>query len=96
MREAGVQADMEGADWAECSMCRALRLLISTNDMVIRRMLRKIHIRLWHAPTARMKELLLTAGVKQEVLNLIKVIIDTRSTCRAWQSPGFRPVHTSR
>eukprot|EP00972_Heterocapsa_arctica_P027459 4036823-Heterocapsa_arctica.AAC.1 len=43
-----------------------------------------------------MKELLMTAGVKQQVLNLIQVIIDTCPTCRAWQSRGVRPVHTSR
>jgi hypothetical protein len=63
---------------------------------VIRRTLKKIHIRLWHAPTARMNELLLTAGVKQEVLNPIQVIIDTCPTCRAWQSRGVRPVHDAR
>ncbi len=73
MREAGVHADMKGDDWADWSMGRA----------VIRRTLKKIHIRLWHATTAIMNELPLTDGVKQEVLNPIKITIDTCSTCRA-------------
>jgi hypothetical protein len=76
MREAGVHADMEGADWTDWSMGRAARLRHCANDMFIRRTLRKIHIRPWHAPTTRRKELSLTAGVKQEVLNSIQVIID--------------------
>jgi hypothetical protein len=45
MREAGVQADLEGTDWANWSMCRAVRLLNSNNDMNIRRTLMKIHIK---------------------------------------------------
>ena len=60
--DAGVQADSEGADWTDWSLSRALRLLRSPNPMVVKRTLRKLHIRLWHAPAARMKDMLSAAG----------------------------------
>ncbi len=92
----GVEADAEGADWSDFSVGRALRLLHSANLMVVRRTLRKLHIRMWHAPAARLKEILVAAGASARAVDLIQTVCDTCPACRAWHQPGRRPIATSR
>ncbi|CAK0834374.1 unnamed protein product [Prorocentrum cordatum] len=75
---------------------RAMKLLHSKNNMVIRRTLRKLHIRMWHAPALRLKEMLIAAGAPQEAIDLIQIVCDTCPACRAWHRPGKRPIATSR
>ena len=49
--------------------------------------LRRLHIRFWHASTARVTEILKAAGVPAETLKLIKPVVDTCRTCRCWAKP---------
>ena len=77
-------------------MGRALKLLHSTNPMVVRRTIRKLHIRMWHAPALRLKEMLIAAGAPEQAIDLIQVVCDTCPACRAWHRPGKRPIATSR
>jgi hypothetical protein len=44
--EAGTQADQHGADWGDWSVGKALRLLRSDNMVLVRRTLRRLHVRL--------------------------------------------------
>eukprot|EP00959_Pyramimonas_sp_CCMP1952_P165501 3459672-Pyramimonas_sp.AAC.1 len=64
--------------------------------MVIRRTLRKLHIRMRHASALRLKEMLTAAGAPQEAIDLIQIVCDTCPACRAWHRPGKRPIATSR
>ena len=65
-------------------MRRALRLLHSVDQGVVKRTLRRLHIRLWHAPVARMIELLRLAGAPTAAIKLVKEIVDTCRICRLW------------
>ena len=93
--ESGTQADEQGADWSDWSIGRAMRLLRSPNIMIIRRTLRRLHVRMWHAPAKRLKELLTTAGAPQKALDEVQLVVDTCPTCRHWARPGLRPMTSS-
>ena len=75
--EAGTQADAGSAEWTSYDLRRALKLLHSTNELVVRRTLRRLHIRFWHAASAKLIEILRVAGAPQEALKLVKEIVDT-------------------
>ena len=97
MAETGTQADDDGgADWASWDQGVADRLLRSDNEGVVRRTLRRMHIRLWHAPVAKLKALLEAGGVPSKVVEMIQSVVDTCRICRLWQRPSPQSVHTSR
>ena len=75
--DAGTQAETSTAEWTSDDMRRALRLLHSVDPGVVERTLRRLHIRLWHAPAARMIELRRMAGAHTAAIKLVKEIVDT-------------------
>ena len=81
--EAGTQADA-GAEWTSYDLRRALKLLHSSGEGVVRRTLRRLHIRFWHAPSAKLIEIFCIAGAPQEALKLVEEIVDTCRICRMW------------
>ena len=64
-----------------------MRLLASTNATVVRNTLRRLHVRFWHTPTARLVALLRHAGPPASALNMVKAIVDTCRICRQWVRP---------
>ena len=48
--DTGTQAETGPAEWTSHDMRRALRLLHNLDLGVVKRTLRRLHIRLWHAP----------------------------------------------
>ena len=84
--DAGTQAETGPAEWTSHDMRRALRLLHSVDAGVVKRTLRRLHIRLWHAPAARMIELLRLAGAPSSAIKQVKEIVDTCRICRLWWS----------
>ena len=85
-----VQADMPEDDggWSRFDLGHALQMLRSVREAIVRRTLRKLHIRWYHCSSAKMKALLAAAGVDAKVLALIPQIVDTCTVCRAWARPG--------
>ena len=73
-----------------------MKLLHSTNDRVVRRTLRRLHIRFWHAASAKLIEILRVAGAPQEALKLVKEIVDTCRICRMWARPSPKSLTTVR
>ena len=57
---------------------RAMPLLNSRSEDVVKKTSRRLHVRLWHAGTAKMTEILRAAGASPEVLNMLEPIVDTR------------------
>ena len=51
---------------------------------MVQRTLRRMHIRLWHAPAQRLRDLLSAAGLPTEVLNMVQDVVDTCTVCRTW------------
>jgi len=77
-------------------MGRALNLLHSRDENVVRRTLRRLHIRFWHASASRLEELLRHAGAPSSVMAAVKEIVDTCCICRMWQKPRPKAVATTR
>ena len=82
-------------EWNRFDLGRALRLLHHPDVGVVRRTLRMLHIRMWHAPSKRMIELLKSAGAPSLSLQLVPQIVDTCRACRTWTRPGPRSIATS-
>ena len=74
----------------------SLQLLRSIRPGVVRRTLRKLHIRWYHAPARRMCTLLTAAGVPASVVGLIHDVVATCDVCRAWSRPGNRSMVSTR
>eukprot|EP00959_Pyramimonas_sp_CCMP1952_P083272 1740540-Pyramimonas_sp.AAC.1 len=55
---------------------------------MVQRTLRRMHIRLWHAPAQRLRDLLSAAGLPREVINMVQDVVDTCTVCREWQRRG--------
>ena len=86
-------APPEDADrWTSFDLGRVLQDLRSVREGVVRRALRKLHIRWFHASAQRMKTLLTAAGVSPEIMVLVQQIVDTCDICRNWTRPGPRTV----
>ena len=67
-----------------------MRLLHSGDDLVIRRTLRRLHVRFWHAAAKRMVELLKRAGAPDSAIKLVAEIVETCRICRMWTRPTAR------
>ena len=62
-REMESQAAVPGKDWSVWDLGRSMQLLRSRNSAVVRRTLRMLHIRWWHASAKRMYDILNSTGV---------------------------------
>ena len=80
--------------WSQWNSGNALRMLRSAQIGVVRRTVRKMHIRLWHMPAARMRALFQHAGAPQQSIDLSKEVVDTCRLCREWQSAAPRTMTT--
>ena len=74
-------------DWTNFDVARALRALRLGDDTQQRLVIRKLHLRWWHASAAAMERLLERAGCPKAALDKIKPICDTCAACRAWAKP---------
>ena len=89
-------ATTEPQEWTAFDVGHALRLLHSRCDEVVRRTLRRLHVRYWHAPAKRLKELLQHAGAPAKALEMAKQVVDTCRVCRMWARPGPRSMTSTR
>jgi len=94
--DANTGVTTEPQEWTAFDIGHALKLLHSTDTEVVRRTLRRLHVRYWHAPEKRMRELLQHAGAPVDALNMVKQIVDTCRVCRMWTRPGPRSMTTTR
>eukprot|EP00969_Alexandrium_andersonii_P323286 14284107-Alexandrium_andersonii.AAC.1 len=69
--ETGIQVDEEPAGWMAFDMGRAFQLLHLPDMGIVRRTLRRLHIRWWHAPTKRLSELLRHAGAPDKAISAV-------------------------
>ena len=82
--------------WTKHDLGFALQQLRSIREGVVRRTLRKLHLRWYHAGSRKMQVLLEAAGVNPQILAMIPSIIDTCDICRRWQRPGPKSVASTR
>ena len=75
------------SDWVPFDAGSTLRALRNNGPTVRRKLIRKLHIRLWHASAQAVTRLLERAGVPKEALEIIPDIVDTCASCRTWSQP---------
>ena len=83
-------------DWRNFDLGRAMVELRSLRPGVVRRALRKLHLRWFHAGSATMKRLLMLAGVPSAVINQVPSIVDTCHICRSWSRPSPKTIASHR
>ncbi len=94
--EASTQADDEPREWTSFDIGRSMSLLHSDNEAVVRRTLRRLHIRLWHHGAAKMSTLLKHAGAPSSALKLLPEIVGTCKICRVWKRPTPKSITNTR
>ena len=75
------------SNWQDFDSGRSLRGLRHTSEAGKQRILRKLHLRWWHAGAATMNRLLQHADVPKETRDLLPAIVETCETCRTWSKP---------
>ena len=73
-------------DWTAFDVTGCLRALRTGSEAELRRVLRRLHLRWWHARASSMHKILKAAGVLTSALNLIHEIVDSCRQCREWTS----------
>ena len=92
---AAAAAADEEPPWSRFDLGRAMQQLRSLREGVVLRALRQLHIRWYHCPSSKMKDLLQAAGASPEVLAVVQRVVDTCSICRAWSRPSPKSVATT-
>ena len=83
-------------DWPKYELGKAMQKLRSHKKGLVRKTLRLLHIRWYHAGTNRMTNILRAAGVPPDVLTLIPATVNCCRICRAFRRPKPHSVATSR
>ncbi len=94
--DAEVQAETEAAGWMAFDLGRAIKLLHLPDAGIVRRTLRRLHVRFWHAPAKRLAELLQRAGAPAAAIKQVAEIVESCRTCRMWTRPGPKSATTTR
>ena len=87
VRDAEAQIDI-GPDWTQWDLGKAVKGLRSATPGMRQRKIRRMHVRLWHAPAQRLRDLMAAARLPNEV----HAVVDTCAVCREWQRQGSKPI----
>ena len=91
LEDAIAQVDI-GAEWTQWDLGKAIQGLRSAAPGMVQRTLRRMHVRLWHCPAQRMRDILSAAGLPQEIIDHVQAVVDTCTVCRMWSRRGNQPV----
>ena len=87
-QESDTQTPGAAEDWTSFDIQSSFRALRCADEAGRRRIIRKLHLRWWHASTPKMLSLLKASGLGKEVLDLVPAIVDTCKVCRTWSRPS--------
>ena len=98
MADAGTQAGDEGdtPEWSAFDVGVALNGLRNGTDGVRRKILRRLHVRWWHASFTKMCNILQQAGISKDIQKLCKDIVGTCKICRKWTKVENKPMAKTR
>ena len=85
--DAGVATEIT-QDWTIFDIGKVARALRTTNQSTLQRVLRKLHVRWWHASEHTMIRFLQRVGVSDDALKFIPAIARSCAVCRDWARPG--------
>jgi hypothetical protein len=83
-------------EWSLHDLNRSMKLLRTGNVPMTIRALRALHLRWWHCSAHRMRSLLASAGLGEEILKHIKDVVDGCRICRQWKRPGDKALATAK
>eukprot|EP00971_Amphidinium_carterae_P350102 6491381-Amphidinium_carterae.1 len=84
-------------DWSAWDLRKVGKWLRDTTNInKIRAVLRRLHVRWWHASPDKMEQILRTCGVSDVVLSEVRLVCETCSICRKWRKPNPQPKTTAR
>ena len=86
----------DAPSWSTFDIGRAMTALRSGTPDVQRRILRRLHVRWWHATPTKMIGILKQAGIRGPVLELCKDVCNTCRICKDWIPPGNKPMAKTR
>ena len=92
--EASTTTDQPPTNWSRFDIHLTAKALRTADEAARRRLLRKLHLRWWHATAAQMKTLLKAANQPPSVIQLVDDIVATCEVCRTWTRPQAHPVST--
>ncbi|CAK9099575.1 unnamed protein product, partial [Durusdinium trenchii] len=75
------ESEVAEPSWSQHDLGAVLQQLKSLRPGIVRRALRRLHIRWFHCSASRMKMLLTAAGVKPDILELVDEIVNACSIC---------------
>ena len=87
---------VEPYDWTRFNISNSLRALRLGTKEAKRTLLRKLHLRWWHASVTAMTTTLKAAGVPEEIIKMIPEVVHSCRECRAWLTPKPRTIPSMR
>ena len=87
---------VEPYDWTRFNISNSLRALRLGTKEAKRTLLRKLHLRWWHASVTAMTTTLKAAGLPEEILKMIPEVVHSCRECRAWLTPKPRTIPSMR
>ena len=76
--------DEDDDRWGSSDFRQIVRQLNDQDEAVVRKALRRLHLRWYHATIAQMQRLLSLVGVSARTMALIPEVVDTCRICRTW------------
>ena len=77
-------ADQRDEDWSGMNWKKSVKELCDPDVTALKRRLRRIHLRWYHATAAAMKRLLDMIGCPESTIQLIDDVVATCRVCRMW------------
>ena len=86
----------DALSWSTFDIGRAMTALRSGTPDIQRRILRRLHVRWWHATPTKMIGIVKQAGILGPVFELCKYVCNTCRICKDWIPPGNKPMAKTR
>eukprot|EP00971_Amphidinium_carterae_P306460 6089945-Amphidinium_carterae.1 len=89
-REEAAQAGSAQLDWRHYDISKAFAGLHCASEKTKLLTLRRLHVRFFHANIKALSDLLCLAGVAEDTIALVPLVVHSCTICRQWEPPGRR------
>eukprot|EP00971_Amphidinium_carterae_P096853 1917235-Amphidinium_carterae.1 len=89
-REEAAQAGSAQLDWRHYDISKAFAGLHCASEKTKLLTLRRLHVRFFHVGIKALSDLLRLAGVAEDTITLVPLVVHSCTICRQWETPGRR------
>eukprot|EP00971_Amphidinium_carterae_P328596 6460551-Amphidinium_carterae.4 len=89
-REEAAQAGSAQLDWRHYDISKAFTGLHGASEKTKLLTLRRLHVRFFHVGIKGLSDLLRLAGVAEDTIALVPLVVHSCTICRQWETPGRR------